>query len=84
MWSIRGCHRVGLTYTRQVRINRNWLALAILLALVAGGTGCGGVNASQNVSPASFLLPGLLKAGPPATNAPAAWPERSKEVAWNR
>ncbi|HXR05230.1 MAG TPA: hypothetical protein VN836_11035 [Verrucomicrobiae bacterium] len=56
----------------------------MLLALAVGGTGCGGVNASQSVSPASFFLPGLLKADPPATNAPAAWPENSKEVALTR
>ena len=84
MWSIRGCHRGGLIYTRQVRITRNLLALALWLALALGGTGCGGVNASQSVSPASFLLPGLMKAGPPATNAPAALPGNAKEVAWNR
>jgi hypothetical protein len=27
-------------------------------------TGCGGLNASHSVSPASFFLPGLLKAEP--------------------
>jgi len=60
------------------------LALAMLLVLAAGGTGCGGINASQSVSPATFFLPGLMKAGPPATNAPAGCPVQSKEVAWNR
>ena len=84
MWSIRGCHRVGLTYTRQVRINRNLLALTTLVALAVGSAGCGGINASQSVSPASFLLPGLMKAGPPATNAPVALPETSREVALTR
>jgi hypothetical protein len=34
---------------------------ALLLALL---TGCGGINASHSVSPASFFLPGLLKAEP--------------------
>ena len=84
MWSIRGCHRVGLTYTRQVRINRNLLVLAMLAVLALGGTGCGGVNASQSVSPASFFLPGLLKADTPATNGPAALPANSSEVALTR
>jgi hypothetical protein len=64
-----------------VRINRNWLALAMLVALAVGSAGCGGINARQSVSPASFFLPGLMKAGPPATNAPVAWPETAKEVA---
>jgi len=39
---------------------------AALLGLTAG---CSGINASHSVSPASFFLPGLLKADPPpATN----------------
>jgi hypothetical protein len=29
------------------------------------GAGCSGINTSQSVSPASFLLPGLLQADPP-------------------
>ena len=56
----------------------------MLMALALCGTGCGGINASQSVSPASFFLPGLMKAGPPSTNAPAALPENSKEVALTR
>jgi hypothetical protein len=67
-----------------VRINWNLPLLAMLLALALGGTGCGGINASQSVSPASFLLPGLLKADPRATNAPAAAPGNSPEVASTR
>jgi hypothetical protein len=35
--------------------------LAVLLA------GCGGVSASRSVSPASFLLPGLIQNDAPAT-----------------
>lgn len=35
-------------------------SLLTLVALVASfGIGCGGLSASQSVSPASFLLPGL-------------------------
>jgi hypothetical protein len=29
------------------------------------GAGCSGINASKSVSPADFLLPGLLRADPP-------------------
>jgi len=29
-------------------------------------TGCGGISASPSISPASFFLPGLMKAAPPA------------------
>ena len=56
----------------------------MLMALALCSAGCGGISASKSVSPASFFLPGLMKAGPPATNAPAAWPENSKEVALTR
>jgi len=57
----------------------------LCLAALAGSSlllaGCGGVNASQTVSPASFLLPGLLRADPPQTNAPAATVQNPVEVA---
>jgi hypothetical protein len=33
-----------------------------MLLMVAG---CGGIHASKSISPATFLLPGLLKADPP-------------------
>jgi hypothetical protein len=37
-----------------------WLATFLpVLALL--GTGCGGIQASRGVSPASFFLPGLLQ-----------------------
>jgi len=58
--------------------------LAMLAALVPAGTGCGGINASQTVSPATFFLPGLLKADPPSTNLQEAWPENFREVALTR
>jgi hypothetical protein len=35
---------------------------AVALLLVCAG--CGGINASHSVSPASFFLPGLLQADP--------------------
>jgi hypothetical protein len=50
-------------------------------ALILFCAGCGGISASQSVSPASFFLPGLLKADPLQTNAPVALPEISKEFA---
>jgi hypothetical protein len=43
--------------------------------------GCGGVNASQTVSPLDFLLPGVLRADPPQTNAPVAVAQTSVEIA---
>jgi hypothetical protein len=56
----------------------------MLMALALCSTGCSGINASQSVSPASFLLPGLLKADPPSANAPAELIESSREVALTR
>jgi hypothetical protein len=45
----------------------------MLAFLTLSGAGCAGINASTSVSPASFFLPGLMKAEPPvATNAPVA------------
>jgi hypothetical protein len=43
-----------------------WLALGSAIILVTNG--CSGINATHSVSPASFFLPGLMKADPPPTN----------------
>jgi len=40
---------------------------APLLALLVG---CSGINSSHSISPASFFLPGLLKADPPPQTEP--------------
>jgi len=37
--------------------------------------GCSGINASKSFSPATFLLPGLMKADPPPQNADPTLPE---------
>ena len=56
--------------------------MAMLTAVALSGAGCGGINASQSVSPASFFLPGLLKANPPSTNSLPVMPvENSTEIA---
>lgn len=45
----------------------------MFVALALGMSGCGGVHASQTVSPASFFLPGIIKASPSCpTNQPVA------------
>lgn len=44
-----------------VKWNWQWFQTASLLAILAFGAGCGGIRASGSVSPASFLIPGLLK-----------------------
>jgi hypothetical protein len=52
----------------------------VALALLTGG--CGGLNATQTVSPATFFLPGIMKASPAGmTNAPVAVLGDSNEIA---
>jgi len=55
---------MGLLYTGQVRLNWKsaWLAMLALPAIL--GAGCSGINAGGSVSPASFFLPGIMKADP--------------------
>jgi hypothetical protein len=73
MLGIKSCHRVGLIYTGQVRLNWNLPGLAMLVFLTLAGAGCSGINTGTSVSPATFLLPGLMQADPPAaTNSPVA------------
>jgi len=56
------------------------------LALLLAAAGCGGINASQGVSPASFFLPGLLQADPPPAHPDLAAPadEPVKQVAQSK
>jgi hypothetical protein len=68
-----------------VRLNWNFLRLAMLAALVLSGAGCSGINAGTTVSPASFFLPGLMKADPPPADAPpvfASAPSQQLAPAW--
>jgi len=51
---------------RGVNWNWKWSRAAVLVALLALGAGCSGVHASKSVSPATFLLPGLIKNDVPA------------------
>ena len=45
----------------------------MLVFVTLAGAGCSGINAGTSVSPASFFIPGLLRADPPpATDAPVA------------
>ncbi len=44
-------------------------------------TGCGGISASRTISPLDFLLPGIIRADPPQTNAPAVLIKNPVEIA---
>lgn len=67
-------------YNRQVRLNCKFLCLTLAAVLPLVCVGCGGISGHQSVSPASFLLPGLLKNDAPA-NLPSLQPENSIEIA---
>jgi hypothetical protein len=84
MFGIKSCHRVRLFYTGQVRFNLNFLWLAMLMTFALFSSGCSGINAGTSVSPATFLLPGILQAEPPKTNAPALLPEPGREFAFTK
>jgi len=51
-----------------VRLNWKVLRLAAIPALSLFATGCGGFSASKSISPATFLLPGLMQADPSPAN----------------
>jgi hypothetical protein len=68
---ISGCSHVDVPYTTPMRKKWNyglWLCLS-LLALI--GSGCGGFSATRSISPATFLLPGLLHNTNPAQETPS-------------
>ena len=67
----------------QVTIDWMFLRLGLIPALLLTCSGCGGVNATGGASPASFFLPGLLKADPPPSHPERAvpLPEPDEEVA---
>jgi len=67
-------------------VRTGWKILAPLVVVALIGAGCGGISASQSVSPATFLLPGLLKNCPqcPATNEVAVVTEDAAPLAFSR
>ncbi len=50
-----------------------------VIALCADG--CSGIHQSGSVSPATFFLPGIMKAEPSKTGSPVSLPEPAKEFA---
>jgi hypothetical protein len=48
-----------------VALNWKFVRLAMCGSVLLLGGGCSGINATQSISPATFLLPGLLRADPP-------------------
>jgi hypothetical protein len=64
MRSISVCHRDECAYNWQVRLFWQIHCLFWLAALSLALTGCGGITATKSVSPASFFMPGIMKAAP--------------------
>jgi hypothetical protein len=61
------------------------MRLAMLAAFALSSAGCSGIHTGTTVSPASFLLPGIMKNdGSCVTNAPVAFHEISTEFAQAR
>ena len=59
----------------RVKIKRNLFQLALAAMVASLGIGCGGLSASQSISPATFLLPGLgQNVEQPTTEEPGASP----------
>jgi len=48
-----------------VRLNWKIARLAIFGTVLLLGAGCSGINASKSISPATFLVPGLMQDNPP-------------------
>jgi hypothetical protein len=59
-----------------------WLAMLAVFGLCA--VGCSGIHQSGSVSPATFFLPGIMRAEPPKTAWPVWPPEPSQEFVFNK
>jgi len=61
-----------------------WLAFPSVLLLM--GAGCSGINMSHSVSPATFFMPGVMRADPPPNPPEQAAPPSAlgKQVALAR
>ena len=58
----KGCYQKKLTYSSGVITEWKPIALAVMLApLGLLCSGCSGINRSIDVSPATFILPGLVQ-----------------------
>jgi hypothetical protein len=58
-----------------VKLNPKVGVTMLLTGVALLGAGCSGINASQSISPATFLLPGIMRADPPPADPASALPE---------
>ncbi|GEM_PF-1730650 len=59
-------------YDGLMKLGRSMLLWVGLVGLAIGATGCGGINASHSISPASLLLPGLIESAAPMPSSISA------------
>jgi hypothetical protein len=81
------CEHVPGIYTpHSVTAQRKSLRFVVYASLLLLAAGCGGIQARRTISPATFLLPGLLKAKPPSAPVDPVLPEITpvKQVALAR
>jgi len=71
-WQLGDCGEGGAPYAARMKLGRV-LCVGLVSAAAVLMTGCGGVNATGTVSPATFLLPGLMRKTPEA-KPPGAMP----------
>ena len=68
-WSInKSCQKLIDVYIKEVKFAGYLLLNMCLSAVFLFNTGCSGINTGASVSPATFLLPGLIKNETPNTN----------------
>lgn len=69
-----------------MRFHWSHLGIFVVACLLVAGSGCSGVNSTHSVSPATFLIPGLMKARPSQTIPPGleSWTTREPELALAR
>jgi hypothetical protein len=60
------------------------MLFACLTAMALSTAGCAGINTGGSVSPASFFLPGLMKAEPPKADPLVAPVEPDQQFALAR
>ena len=58
---IEDCQRAASFYIGTMSLNQKLRSLAILPAAGLLLAGCGGLNTTQSVSPATFLMPGFMQ-----------------------
>jgi hypothetical protein len=63
-----------------VKLNWKLVLVTVSAALALATSGCGGINGSQSVSPASFFLPGLIRAKPQPADPTVPLPELAPGV----